>query len=97
MERRIMRSLLQISWTLPLDAQEYSDTAVYDPEDCVIHLNYRKLKGHPLFFFRVFAHEFMHHIFSPATKRGKINLDNKRWRFFNWKWNSQSHQANSHL
>ena len=82
-----MKIFPELSLILPLDAFEYSDTAVYDPEDHIIHINYAKLKGHPLLFFRVFAHEFMHHIFSPAAKRGKINLDSRRWRFFNWKWN----------
>jgi hypothetical protein len=81
-----MKVFPKLSLTLPSGDLQYSDTAVYDPEDHVIHLNIRKLKGHPLFFFRVFAHELMHHIFSPAAKRGKINIDNRLWRFFNWKW-----------
>lgn len=80
-----LKLLPTISLNPPTD--RYVEVAVYDCEEQTIYLNYAKLRSHPLFLFRVLAHELLHHVFSEAAKRDKVDIDSKRWRFLNWKWN----------
>lgn len=75
--------LVKISWVIP--ACLYPEQlGAYDNEAHVIHLNYKELIDNPLLLFTTFMHELLHHIFSPARNRRKIDLDHPHWRFFNW-------------
>jgi len=89
-EGDLMKVLPTILWEMPIDYVGTDQLAVYDIEDHIIHLNswqYEILMDSKLLFFRIIIHELLHHVFSPISRRGKINLDSKRWRFFNFKWN----------
>ena len=83
-----MGLLPEISWTIPdffsLEHDSFVHLGAYDNEAHIIHLNYKELIDSPLLLFTTFMHELLHHVFSPARNRGKIDLDNPRWRFFNW-------------